>query len=106
MDTCQLESTVYQIQLFIVLVQEKLGWGNPHYQYRLGDKGSESSPAERDLGVTGGRKAEHELTMCACSPEGQLYPGLRQRQVEGGDSASLLRSGETPPGVLCPALEP
>ncbi|KFQ63745.1 hypothetical protein N334_12405, partial [Pelecanus crispus] len=28
-----------------------LGWGNPWYQYRLGDEGIESSPAEKDLGV-------------------------------------------------------
>jgi len=28
-----------------------LGQGNPHYQYRLGDEGIESSPAEKDLGV-------------------------------------------------------
>ncbi|PKU47522.1 rna-directed dna polymerase from mobile element jockey-like [Limosa lapponica baueri] len=28
-----------------------LGWGNPQYQYRLGDEGTESSPAEEDLGV-------------------------------------------------------
>jgi len=47
--------------------------------------------------------------MCACSPEGQPYPGLHQKkcgqQVKGGDSASLLCSGETPAGVLNPALE-
>jgi len=39
-----------------------------------------------------------------CSPEGQPYPGLHQekcgQQVEGGDSGPLLRSAETPPGVL------
>jgi len=28
-----------------------LGRGNPRYQYRLGDEGIESSPAEKDLGV-------------------------------------------------------
>jgi len=47
--------------------------------------------------------------MCAHSPEGQPYPGLHQerrgQQVEGGDSAPLLHFGETPPGVLHPALE-
>jgi len=44
------------------------------------------------------------------SPEGHPHPGLHQekrgQQVEAGDSTSLLRSAETPPGVLCPALEP
>jgi len=48
--------------------------------------------------------------MCAHSPEGPPYPGLHQekrgQQAEGGDSASLLRFGQTPPGVLRPALEP
>jgi len=56
------------------------------------------------------QQAQHDLAVCAYSPEGQLSPGLRQKkcgqQGEGGDSAPLPHSGETPPGVLCPALEP
>jgi len=48
--------------------------------------------------------------MCTRNPEGQLHPGLHQKkhgqQVDAGDSASLPFSGKTPPGVLCPALEP
>ena len=44
--------------------------------------------------------------MCSQSPEGQAYPGLHQKkrgqQGKGGDSAPLLRSGETPPRVLHP----
>jgi len=47
--------------------------------------------------------------MCSCSPESQPYLGLHQekrgQQVEGGDSAPLLCSGEIAPGVLCPPLE-
>jgi len=46
----------------------------------------------------------------ARSPGGQPYPGLHQekhgQQVEEGDSDPLLRSCETPPGVLRPVLKP
>ncbi|GAB0181712.1 cAMP-dependent protein kinase inhibitor alpha [Grus japonensis] len=31
-----------------------LGWGNPWYQYRLGDEGIENSPVEENLGGIGG----------------------------------------------------
>ncbi|KAF4796565.1 hypothetical protein TURU_082827 [Turdus rufiventris] len=48
------------------------------------------------------------MAMCTCSPESQLCPGLNQRQCgqkgQGGDSAPLLCSGESPPAVLHPAL--
>jgi len=48
--------------------------------------------------------------MCTRSAEGQPCPGLHQgkcgQEVEGDNSAPLLCSGETSPGVLCPALEP
>lgn len=47
--------------------------------------------------------------MCTCSSERQLLPGLHQKksgqQGEGGDSSTLLPSGETTPGVLSPALD-
>ena len=55
-------------------------------------------------------ESRHELTMCTHSPESQSCPGLHQekrdQQVKGGDSAPLLSSGESLPGVLRPALEP
>ena len=42
---------------------------------------------------------------CALSPESQPFPGLSEKnsglQVEGGDPAPLLCSGETSPGLLC-----
>ena len=38
-------------------------------------------------------------------PYSGLHPQQHGQQVEGGDSAPLLHF-ETPPGVLCPALEP
>ncbi|KAK4831735.1 hypothetical protein QYF61_018865 [Mycteria americana] len=85
-----------------------LGRSNPQYQYRRGMKGLRAALPRRTWGYWW-MKAGHEPTMCAHSPEGQPYPGLHQKkhgqQVEGGDSPPLFHSCETPPGVLCPALE-
>ncbi|PKU35600.1 proteinase-activated receptor 2 [Limosa lapponica baueri] len=88
-----------------------LGWGKPWYQYRLREEGIESSPAKKDLAVLVEEKlAMRCWTICTRSPEGQPYPGLHQKkhgqQVEGGDFAPLLCSGETSPRVLHPAVEP
>ena len=48
--------------------------------------------------------------MCASGPEGKSYLGFHQKecgwQFKGVDSAPLPCSGGTPPGALCPALEP
>ena len=84
--------------------------GNPKYTQRLGREWIESSPDEKDLGELVDEKLNIDLAVCICSPESQPYPGLHQKQhgeqVKGGDSAPLLCSDETPPGVLRPALEP
>jgi len=65
---------------------------------------------QEGLGDVDQPEAQHDPAMCARSPESQPHPGLHQKQhgqqVEGGDSAPLLHSGETPPGVLHSALEP
>jgi len=85
-----------------------IGQGKPPCQYRLGVEEFESSPAEKDLGILVDEKLD--LTQqCVLTAQKANYPGLhpqqRDHQVKRGDSAPLLHSGETPPGVLHPALE-
>ena len=86
-----------------------MGWGNPKHKYRLGREWIESSPEEKGLGVLVDEKL-HMTQQCGLAAQkGQPYPGLHQgklgQQIEGGDSAPLLHSRETPLGVLHPALE-
>jgi len=84
------------------------GWATP-VSIEAGGWKDREQPCREALVCTGGQKIGHEPPMCACSPEGQLYPGLHQehcgQQGMRDDSTPLLCSGETSL-VLLPALEP
>ncbi|GAB0183583.1 triadin [Grus japonensis] len=79
-----------------------MGWHNAKNNYSLGGDWIESSPEERDLGVL----VDEKLNMSWQSV--LTHPGLHQKkcdqQIKGGNSAPLLCSHDTPPGVLRPAL--
>jgi len=87
-----------------------MGWGNPQYQYRLGDEGIESSPVEEDLGILMIEKLDisHQRVLAAQKANRILgcIPSIvanKLREVILPFCSTLLRP---PPGVLHPALEP
>ena len=84
-------------------------WGNTTYQYRLGKKEIESSPAEKDLGVLLDEKLDVAWQCALAAQEANRALCCIPSRVDTGQGRGFCPSALLcwdPLGVLRPALEP
>jgi len=83
------------------------GRGNPKHKYRVDRKCIESSPEEKDLGVLADKKLNMNWQCVLAAQKANWILGCIKSSMDSRAREEILPlcSGETPPGVLHPALE-